>query len=942
MLTKNFLIIILNLIFIEAVAINNPAKFIWKDAEGSGRQQKVLFRYDFELDDNPIESQFHIFADSRYHLYINGTHINFGPSRFYPANPEYDSYGLKKYLKKGKNVIAVEVLANGMNTFQIDKSIGGLIAWGKAIDEKGNEIDFKTPGEWKILSVETMDTEAIKFSFATGALENQDSNKEPSNWQNIIFDDSNWLEPIIILNQKHWGKLTKRTIPYLTQDEKTPLLCSGIYNEKDGETIHSFFVKSADETPLLYNKGEHKIGYTYIYSPKKQEVEIGTWWGSYYLNQESSPLQAKSIDKDNSVRENRVFKLNKGWNFLFVSYRAIWGGWEYIMSVPKSSNLVFSANKNMNGNVFFKTLTTLSKKESEIYSKKIISNKNAISKSLKDLKWQDQQSSEIIKTPSRNLIWNQPDLSSNLKQNSYKTGGFETTKPKYYVFDMGAKTLGRLFIDIDAPKGTIIELGWSERLNENNLPFLYKRMQINSGARFIVSDNKKRYSTFKPYGVRHIIAKIIPADNKKVVINKIGVIEQIYPYDKIGRFECSDPMFNKIWEMGWRTLRVCSEDSYTDTPFRERGLYAGDAVPEYAITLATSGDSRLLKKSLLLFQDMYKEEMTTGSENRHNDFILKTLLNLYWYYKYTNDKEFTEKLYSNYKTYLDFIENNKNKKGYYKAGKVFLEWTQIPKTSDLTAYQALLVGTFQIMEELAIDFGHTKDANIFSARARNLKKSINNNFWDKDKKAFFDGFTKGSKIDHHYPISSYYPLLFNIVDEDRKQQIIDFLDIELLDIGKETRKRKTTPYSSFYLFSALYQNGEAALSERFMKQYWSRMIFEGDDTSWEHFDIDNNDGTASHAWSGHPTYFLSTEVLGVKLGFNNGFSRDTILIQPQTENITWAKGVVPHPTGEIKIDWKIQGNNLIFNLEVPKDVPFIVEPKGKLAKLKLILTTKMY
>ena len=131
-----------------------------------------------------------------------------------------------------------------------------------------------------------------------------------------------------------------------------------------------------------------------------------------------------------------------------------------------------------------------------------------------------------------------------------------------------------------------------------------------------------------------------------------------------------------------------------------------------------------------------------------------------------------------------------------------------------------------------------------------------------------------------------------------------------------------------------------------MKQYWSRMVHDGDDTTWEDFDIgDENSGsqgTASHAWSGHPIYFLSTEVLGVKIGFNQDFSHDTVLIQPQTENISWAKGVVPHPVGEIKIDWKIKGDNLIFNLELPKDIPFIVEPKGRLAKLNLILNTKTF
>ncbi len=545
----------------------------------------------------------------------------------------------------------------------------------------------------------------------------------------------------------------------------------------------------------------------------------------------------------------------------------------------------------------------------------------------------------ILENPARELVWNHPDFSENLRMNDFETNGFITNEPRDFIFDMGNKTLGSLFIDIEAPSGTVIDLGWSEDLNEENIPYLYKREQINSGARFITDGKRERYSTFKPYGVKYLIARVRPLENQLAIIRQLGVVEQVYPYEKTGSFECSDPMLNRIWELGWRTLRVCSEDSYTDTPFRERGLYAGDALPEYAISLAAAGDSRLMKKSLILFQDMYQEELTTGVVNKHNDFILKTLIELYWYYRYTGDSAFAKELYPNYRNYLNHLEKNRLSEGYYLAGEVFLEWTKIPKTADLTAYQALLYGSQRMMQEMALDFGYTNDAEQFSGRAGALKAAINKMFWDEDEEAFFDGYDEGKKIDHYYPISSFYPLLFDAIEgEQRKEQVIRFLDRELMDIGVETRNRKTTPYAAFYLFAGLYQNEETALAERFMKQYWSRMIQKGDDTSWENFDIDpGTQGTASHAWSGHPTYFLSTEVLGVKMGFNRPFSRDTVLIQPQSENLSWARGSVPHPAGPVKVDWKIQGNKLIFKLELPENVSYIVEPKGRLSRLELIL-----
>jgi alpha-L-rhamnosidase len=288
---------------------------------------------------------------------------------------------------------------------------------------------------------------------------------------------------------------------------------------------------------------------------------------------------------------------------------------------------------------------------------------------------------------------------------------------------------------------------------------------------------------------------------------------------------------------------------------------------------------------------------------------------------------------------MDNLERSKTPGGYYKVGMVFLEWTQIKKTADLTAYQALLYGSLRIMESMAADFGYPQKEQ-FQKRAEELQKVILNQFWDEQKACFFDGFENGNKIDHYYPISNYYPLLFQVVtDKEQKEKMIRFLDQELKDIGEESGNQKTTPYGAFYLFASLYENGAAGLAERFLKQYWTRMIIPDDDTSWEYF-ITKEDGTASHAWSGHPTFFLSTEVLGVQLGFNKQFSRDTIYIQPQSETLSWAKGTVPHPAGLVGVEWHISGDFLLLNLTIPANVPYIIEPRGRLARYKLITAIK--
>jgi len=430
------------------------------------------------------------------------------------------------------------------------------------------------------------------------------------------------------------------------------------------------------------------------------------------------------------------------------------------------------------------------------------------------------------------------------------------------------------------------------------------------------------------------------------ILGKTGIIQQVYPFEKRGSFSCSNPMLDRIWELGWRTLRVCSEDSYTDTPFRERGLYAGDALPEYAITLATSGDSRLMKRSLMLFQDMYHGNMYEGKEEGLNDFVLITLLELSWYYRITGDLEFVRSLYPNYRFLMQHILERKNSAGYYSTGRVFIEWTKIDKTADLTAFQVLLSESFRCMADLAGLLGFTEDAALFKSEAEQLGDVVNKLFWDGEKGAYRDGFRDGAPIDHHYPISSVYPLLFEISPENREDSLVGFLGKEIRDIGEESRNRKISPYGSFYLFAALYKTGHAALAEHFMLQYWSRMIHQGEDTSWENFDIGGGEGgghgTASHAWSGHPTYFLSTEVLGVRLGFSHDFNRSLIEICPQSGTLSWARGIVPHPAGTVGVDWRIEGEKLVLRLLLPEGVRYRVAPRGRLAGLTLDLSVETY
>ncbi len=932
-----FLVLLFSVQNLSAARPQN-AKFIWDDNNGIGRQKMVCFRKDFQLKQIPEIAEIHLFADSRYHLIINGVFVNFGPVRSYPENPFFDTYDIKSYLNKGENLITVKVLSNGMNTYQIPKSIGGFIAWGKL----GN-IDLSTPGNWLCKNVDGLDNTQPKLSFAAGAVESYDARLDEHDFTEIGADLSKWQKPVIITNQNNWAKLNPRIIPHLTQNEILPKLLLGKYQLKDDNDTYSFRVNVPDLTRKQFGHNYRAFAYTYIYSPIDQDVEVGRWWGEFWLNGEG--IIKSETDTKIPNRSNSIFKLKKGWNYLFIKYGIVWGCWDFYLTMPKDANLVFSPTKKKDSDGIFMTAGPFLEDEEKVLQLSLpFKNPGDLPLGLSS-QWKKQLRGSTAGNPAWNVVWSQFGKKINIHESNVSNLDASFKEGTAFVFDMGGKQLGRIFVEYDAPEGTIIDIGYSEDMIGQK-PRVLKRAGLYTGTRFITSQKMSRLETFKPYGLKYLQVNVKTPNGEPATIKRIGVVRQVYPFEKIGSFQCTDPMFNEIWELGWRTLLVCSEDTYTDTPFRERGTYAGDALPEYAITLVTSGDSRLMKQTLEHFSMEFNKLMFPDREQTHfirsktggdlHDFPFLTLEQLRWYVDYTGDIEFAKKLYPGYKYMCDQVieewDNNKLIDHRY----AFIEWTKINRNATLTTMQSLFARSFENIAYLAEKLGKNKDNKRYQKLASKIRKITKEKCWDNNKKAFRDGFDKGKAIESWYPISSAWPVIFDVTSKDQNIALENHFRETLDDLGDNYSDLLLTPYGGFYVLGALYQIGYADIAEKFIRRYWSPMILRHNDTTWEYFGDNGGQGTLSHAWSGGPTYYFSTEILGVQLGFPEPITYDKVVISPQaTENISWAKGKVPHPTGLVEVDWQVKGGKLLLNYKTENNIKCEVKPRGRLGELEL-------
>ena len=136
-------------------------------------------------------------------------------------------------------------------------------------------------------------------------------------------------------------------------------------------------------------------------------------------------------------------------------------------------------------------------------------------------------------------------------------------------------------------------------------------------------------------------------------------------------------------------------------------------------------------------------------------------------------------------------------------------------------------------------------------------------------------------------------------------------------------------YFKFYLHQAL---SEAGLGNDYLKwlDIWRENIKFGLTTWGETSDIA---GTRSdcHAWGASPNIEFFRTVLGIDSAAP-GFKK--ISIRPQLGDIKKIGGTMPHPSGEIKVDYKVNGKKINAVISIPAGVEGNFEWQGKSVALK--------
>ncbi len=487
-------------------------------------------------------------------------------------------------------------------------------------------------------------------------------------------------------------------------------------------------------------------------------------------------------------------------------------------------------------------------------------------------------------------------------------------------------------LEVSGGKAAMVRIHWQEALFEGD-DFKRKgnRDEI-YGKHFItlwwhwdgVGD------TFKLCGAQHRVYEplwwqagryvevVVKTEDEEVTIERLSFLETRYPMENESSLRTSDEEINHLVPILARSLHMCSHETYMDCPYFEQLAYIGDSRLEALITYASSSDSRLPKKSLMMFD---LSRISSGlTQSRYPSrvrqiippFTLWWICMVYDYALWRGEPDFILKLMPGVRMALDAFRSYTDPSGLIGAppGWNFVDWmpdwkdgvppSGVTGVSGVINWQVVLAAKYagQLEEWL----GEPELAARQKRWVGELTQRIDSQLWVKSRGLYADDLS-GERFSMH---TQCLALLSGEVAAERARG-------ELLpSLAKNTTLSEPSIYFRHYVFEALQSQGKADDIPAHL-DLWLQLRQQGFKTTFEEYDSDTTRSDC-HGWGAHPLYHYFASIVGVRPG---SFGFDHVHIRPALSKLGWAEGQMPHPKGTIKFRLEETARELNGWVEIP-------------------------
>ena len=495
------------------------------------------------------------------------------------------------------------------------------------------------------------------------------------------------------------------------------------------------------------------------------------------------------------------------------------------------------------------------------------------------------------------------------------------------VFNFDREIIGFFRLELAAAAGTVIDLAYDEELENGRINA--RRHIYRTADRYLARDGRQSIgTTIHERGFR-LVEAVIRNFRAPVTLYAVEAVDRRYPLPRLGSFNCSDMMLNRIWDVCVETMSACTTDVFNDCPWRERAFWVNDLMIENVVALQAFGDYRLNAHALrLALSNRRSDGLVPGvcpDDGKPRHVLIPTNLFLPLmlrdYCLYSGDRALVDELLPVVTDILKLFDRWLDADGLLRPPPEywnFFDWSfELNKISmdgkNTSLLNWLYVYALNTTAQLLEDGGQTVTAQVCRNKIAPVVKGIEKRFWRDDIQGYADWLEPdGTPSAQASQLAQAFALASGGLPEARRDVLPAALDNPAL-LHPEL-------YLHHFVLNAMRDHRQYPAALRRIRQYWGEMIATGTPTLWEaaihHHGkaAFNNAGSLCHGFGSTPINYFQTAILGV-MPLEPGFKRFSV--NPAPHDLAFAEGRVPTPVGAINVRWRRDGEKISVELTVP-------------------------
>jgi alpha-L-rhamnosidase len=488
-------------------------------------------------------------------------------------------------------------------------------------------------------------------------------------------------------------------------------------------------------------------------------------------------------------------------------------------------------------------------------------------------------------------------------------------------------------LDVAGGRGSKVMVSYAEALYD---------AQRRKADRNDVADRKLEglRDTFLPDGAERSFAPLwwrtfrfveidVTTAEEPLTLEGLRLFETGYPFEQVGRFDSDDAELNRIWEVGWRTLRIDAHETFMDSSFWEQLQYAGDTRLQMLISYAVGGDARLAEQAIDAFADSNVEGgiMEGAYPSRHRNtittFALAWIGMLHdWHWQQPDPSPIRRHL-PRTRIVLDWFGKLRTASGLLGANPHwnFIDWAG-QRWDDRTIFPSYgkdggsclmsvsWLGALQQSAELEAAHGDRAIAFSHLDKAREMRRAIREHCWDAASGLYADNPDRNVFSQHMNALA----VLYDVTTADEAPRVLERIVVPGRGIDAPDGMFTTTYYFAWYLVRAFEHAG---LADRYLAllSTWKDLL-KLNYTTWPESRGETRSDT--HAWSAHPT----ADLLGIVAGIAPsapGYSR--VRIAPSLGDLKSLEATAATPHGPISVRYQLNSGQWVADIVTPGSLP---------------------